>query len=548
MAEAPAPAAPAGPEGARWIDAFPWIDDICQGRVVGPRAAERAAELVQWRAERPADGADPARLERVAVLGDIAIELMPDWPLGRLVPGLPGTASLDHMGMNVRARNALFRAQYKTAADLAFVTIGQLMGLRIVGRETVGVAVRALIGAAALAPPAAGMFPPAWEAEAVSDLRALSAWYASRGLLDRRLLAGPVPEESPPGVRAAWQRLMSLTAAPAVPVAVLAGQACARAADDEPDLAERAGQAIAALSPRRAQVAAMSLLADEPPASDEPAAAVLGLSRGRIGQLRLAARDDLVAHLDQDGLFTTITGQVRKRIGIALPLSELLSSFPLLAREVPEAGQPLWRVLSRLGGGFEADGGWAACPATGEARAATRAMAAERAGPHGVVPLSDLGPLGRLPEWLAGCGLVIHGRWAFTKTGGTGDWAAALLSACGTPLTDREIHAALPGRLLRSVQNALCQDPRFQRSDVNTYALAEWGMPAYDGIKALIRDELARNGGQLPLDDLVKRITGRCKAAPRSVAVFARQAPFQARGGIVSLAPASMPAAAAPPA
>ncbi len=195
-------------------------------------------------------------------------------------------------------------------------------------------------------------------------------------------------------------------------------------------------------------------------------------------------------------------------------------------------------MLSRLGGGFEADGTWCACPAIEEAREATRSMAANRAGAHGTVSLSDLGPLGRHPEWLAGCGLVIHGDWIFTKTGGIGDWAAALLSAHGTPLTDREIHATLPGQTLRSVQNALCQDPRVRRSDMNTYVLAEWEMPAYHGIKDMIHDELTRNGGQLPLDDLVRSVTGRCKAAPRSVATLARQAPFRAQGGIVSLAPA----------
>jgi hypothetical protein len=65
-------------------------------------------------------------------------------------------------------------------------------------------------------------------------------------------------------------------------------------------------------------------------------------------------------------------------------------------------------------------------------------------------------------------------------------------------------------------------------------------------VKALIRDELARNGGQLPLDDLVTRITGRCQAVPRSVAIYARQAPFWTHGGIVSLAPASVPGPAAP--
>jgi hypothetical protein len=339
---------------------------------------------------------------------------------------------------------------------------------------------------------------------------------------------------------------MSLTAVPAVPVVVIASQADARAADDEPDLAERAAQAIAELSPRRAQVAALSLFADGPPIHDETAA-VMGLTRGRIGQLLVATREDLVAVLDRDGLFTTVTGEVRKRIGIALPLSELLESFPLLAREIPAAGQPFWRVLSRLGGGFEEDGGWFTCSAPGEARGATRAMAAERADAHGVVPLSALGPLGRFREWLADCGLVIHGGCVFTKAGSVGDWAAALLSACGTPLTDREIHATLPSRSLRTVQNALAQDPRLSRSDMNTYALAEWGMPAYDGIKALIREELARNGGQLPLDDLIKRITGRCRAAPCSVDIYARKAPFQVRGGIVSLAPGSGPSPAAPP-
>jgi hypothetical protein len=450
------------------------------------------------------------------------------------------------MGMTVRVSNILRRESYETAADLAYATIQQLADLRTVGRDTVVVAVRALIGTAALAPPGAEVLPPAWEAEAISDLRTLSAWYVRRRLPGRLLLADPVPEDSPPEIRAAWWRLMSLTAVPAVPVAVIASQADARAADDEPDLVERAGQAIAALSPRRARVAALSLFADGPPAQDETAA-VMGLTRGRIWQLRLAARDDLVADLDRDGLFTTITGQVRKRVGIAVARSELLEAFPLLAREVPAAGQPLWRVLSRLDGGFEEDGPWFTCPAPEKARAATCALAAERADAHGVVPLSDLGPLGRFPEWLADCGLVMHGGCVFTKTGSVGDWAAALLSACGTPLTDRQIHATLPSRSLRTVQSALAQDPRLSRSDMNTYALAEWGMPAYRGIKALIRDELACNGGQLPLDDLIKRITGRCKAAPHSVDIFARRAPFQVRGGIVSLMSGSVPSPAAPP-
>lgn len=549
MDEARAPVASTRPEAARWIDVFPWIEDVCQGRIIGPRVADRAGQLAEWRAERPTEDPEPTRLERVAVLASIAIELMPDWPLGRLAPGLPGTVSLKHLEMTVRARNVLLRADYRTAADLALVTTGQLLDLRTVGRDTVAVAIRALIGAAPAAElplPAVEAPPPEWEAEAISDLRTLSAWYARQGLLDRRLLADPVPENSPPDVRAARQRLISLTAVPAVPVAVIASQADARAADDEPDLAERAEQAIGALSPRRERVAALSLFADGPPTLDETAA-VLGLTRGRIGQLKMAVHDDLIANLDHDGLLTTITGQVRKRIGIALPLSELLTSFPLLARDIPGAGKPLWRVLSRLGGGFEEDGGWLACPAFGEARAATRAMAAERADVHGVVPLNELGPLGRFPEWLVGCGLVIHESWVFTKTGGAGDWAAALLSACGTPLTDREIHSMLPGRSLRSVQNALGQDPRVCRSDMNTYTLAEWGMPVYGGIKALIRDELTRNGGQLPLDDLVKLITGRCKAAPRSVATYASQAPFRTRDRIVSIAPGNVPSPTAPP-
>lgn len=110
MTAAPVPAVSEESEAGRWIDLFPWIDDVCQGRVTGPRAAGWAGQLVKWRAERSAEGPESARLERVAVLGDIAVELMPDWPLGRLVPGLPGTASLDHMGMNTRGRNALFRA------------------------------------------------------------------------------------------------------------------------------------------------------------------------------------------------------------------------------------------------------------------------------------------------------------------------------------------------------------------------------------------------------------------------------------------------------
>jgi hypothetical protein len=42
MAEAPGPVASEGPEAARWVEVFPWIDDVCHA---GGRAGQAGAAV-----------------------------------------------------------------------------------------------------------------------------------------------------------------------------------------------------------------------------------------------------------------------------------------------------------------------------------------------------------------------------------------------------------------------------------------------------------------------------------------------------------------------
>jgi hypothetical protein len=79
----------------------------------------------------------------------------------------------------------------------------------------------------------------------------------------------------------------------------------------------------------------------------------------------------------------------------------------------------------------------------------------------------------------------------------------------------------------------LSKDDRFVRSDVNSWALAQWGLRPYTSIKELIAQEVDRAGGSIPTDDLVALLTREFTIAAASVRVSASSHPFTARNGVV---------------
>jgi len=104
------------------------------------------------------------------------------------------------------------------------------------------------------------------------------------------------------------------------------------------------------------------------------------------------------------------------------------------------------------------------------------------------------------------------------------------------PMTLQEIRDAIEPRWTAgSARNLMSKDSRFMAVDISTYALSEWGLREYRGIKeeiiALVEDE-----GELDIDYIIETLTSWFPAiSPRSVRGYASTAPLKLSGGVVSL-------------
>ncbi|MFZ4297291.1 hypothetical protein ACOZE3_05110 [Streptomyces cinereoruber] len=114
------------------------------------------------------------------------------------------------------------------------------------------------------------------------------------------------------------------------------------------------------------------------------------------------------------------------------------------------------------------------------------------------------------------------------------DRALAVLEEFGHPLDwPLLVDRMGAGVNARSLKNKLSKDDRFVRSDVNSWALAQWGLRPYTNIKELIAQEVDRAGGSLPTDELVAILTREFTIAATSVRVTASSPPFTSRNGVV---------------
>ena len=252
----------------------------------------------------------------------------------------------------------------------------------------------------------------------------------------------------------------------------------------------------------------------------------------------------MVEFLEPGGTLEMVGAAVRELVDPVLPLDDLIALLPSLAHMVEAAGQPAWRVLDRLDDAYEIVDGWCASPTIHGAQLALITSLQEVANTYGVVSIEDLGILNpsqsggagvqSLRSWLSYCGYVLEGENVFTRTQSVGDRAASILSVVGSPMAAQQILDKFGvERNLGSLKNAMSHDDRLERVDRDRWALKEWGLESYGGVRSLVREEVARGGGQIPMDSLIERITGKYSVTASSVVTYASSPPFEVKSGIV---------------
>ncbi len=112
--------------------------------------------------------------------------------------------------------------------------------------------------------------------------------------------------------------------------------------------------------------------------------------------------------------------------------------------------------------------------------------------------------------------------------------ALKVLQAAEHPLASQTLASKMgEGVNVRSLKVQLALDQRFVRSDVDAWALAEWGMRPYTTIKDLVEEELDKAGGVVATSELIRILTRDFAINESSLRQVISRPPFTARGGVV---------------
>ena len=194
---------------------------------------------------------------------------------------------------------------------------------------------------------------------------------------------------------------------------------------------------------------------------------------------------------------------------------------------------------------FSVSDGWLATPSIDDAVNLVTTDLPQAADESGVV---DLAPSAshanaeqreretrNFTDWLAYSDVMLYKNHAILGRA-QGDRAAAVLRVEQHPLTTEEIAERINAGNARSLANRLAVDERIMRVDIGTWALREWDLEEYSGIRQEIREHIERNGGSVRLDALVEELSSQFSISPNSVVTYASTLPFLSSHGVVTLA------------
>lgn len=150
--------------------------------------------------------------------------------------------------------------------------------------------------------------------------------------------------------------------------------------------------------------------------------------------------------------------------------------------------------------------------------------------------LQDLGlPRHWAHEWIIDHGYVVRQGMICTQYETLADFLEREFRAADRPVDLDTIERWIHGRwTFGSAKNLLHNDPRFVRVDVQSYALADAGLPPYRGIREEIA-ELITECGPLPLAEVVQVLTSNFAVEAKSVQHYAKSRPFVISDGLVDV-------------
>lgn len=506
-----------------WCDVAPWL-------------TSRAGDPdFFWIDDDPAD-AEPsvvkAHCELIAVL---MVEAVPEVTIGELLPLLPGDVDLiPDPSLPTRAANWLLQSSTFTTDRIRPVTTADILGSRGMGTGSVIALLARLVELSTDRLARDTDLGPDVTDELLDDLEAIARWRRITGDDDISLL-DPLPAYAPATVHQARSRLNTLTAS-TFPISD----------DEDTTVAEALDIRLGELGDRDREVFIARRLTD-PRVRLEALGERFGVSRERVRQYEARALTELFGWLENSSQAQYLVSAATRMIGTIRPIDDVTAALPPLGDGVGAVNRPLWQVLAGIGVPFEVAGDWVAAPDLAAAQAAAKALVADRADDYGVLPAAALSAVNdaalptesaHWPErWAAELGYVVYRGNLLTATGTVEDYAAAVLSIHGEPMTpDQIVDTFHVERSERSLVNQMTGDDRFHRVNRTQWGLRSWGGPAYATIRAAIGEVLDDVGGVIGLSELIDRLVVDFDAKPASVAAYASAPPFQTREGVVSRA------------
>ena len=312
-----------------------------------------------------------------------------------------------------------------------------------------------------------------------------------------------------------------------------------------PSLAESLTMLLFSFDEREYAIATQRLMAEQPSTLDE-IGKEFSITRERVRQIEKALRNEITTLLDGEFHLSERLAAMFEAEGPILRYATAAWIIPELESTIEPEGLAILPLIGNLcSPTFSVSDGWLATPSINDAVKLVKTDLPQAADEYGVV---DLAPSAshanaeqreretrNFTDWLAYSNVMLYKNHAIL--GRTqGNRAAAVLSVERHPLTTEEIAERINAGNARSLANRLAIDERIMRVDIGTWALREWGLEEYSGIRQEIRERIERNGGSVRLDALVEELSSQFSISPNSVVTYASTLPFLSSHGVVTLA------------